>query len=290
MKNKLIPGILAVVVISGILITWNFDIKPSAKVNVVNYSEDQSELHTFYYSDTLQNEYLRKLRKDYKLQVITNNAASDFEKVKIILNWVNSKWEHSGSNSPKKSDAISILNEVKQGKKFRCVEYGIVCAAALNSLDYKSRVIHLKTKDVETVFLGAGHVAAEVFVPQFNKWVFLDGQCNAIPCLKGIPLNAVEFQKAILSDYNHLEILNLNGPFTVDNKKSYTEFVGKHLFYLDVVFDNRYGINEPMLHEGKKSMMLVPLGEKEPKRFQVLGKIGMIYTHSISDFYQQPSK
>lgn len=288
MKTKLILGILSVVVISGILIAWNFNIKPSGQVNVVNYSEDKTNMHTFYYSDTLRNEYLRKLRNEYKLEEITKNAASDLEKVKIILNWVNNQWEHSGTNSPEKSDALSILNEVKQGKKFRCVEYGIVCAAALNSLGYKSRVIHLKTKDVETSLLGAGHVTTEVFVPQFKKWIFLDGQCNAIPSLKGIPLNAVEFQKAILTEYGNLEIVNINGPFTADDKKSHTEFVGKHLFYLDVCFDNQYGINELISEEEKKSLMLVPVGEKEPKRFQVFGKIDMIYTHSISDFYQQP--
>lgn len=288
MKKKLILGILSVVVISGILITRHLYLHPSSKVNEVIYSQNRSEIYKFYYSDTLQNEYLRKLRNDYKLDEITKNAASDIEKVKIILNWVNNQWEHSGTNSPEKSDALSILNEVKQGKKFRCVEYGIVCAAALNSLGYKSRVIHLKTKDVETVLLGAGHVTTEVFVPQFNKWIFLDGQCNAIPFLNGTPLNAVEFQNAILTDYGNLEIVNLNGAFIAVDKKSYVEFLGKHLFYLDILFDNRYAVNERVAHKGKYSLMLVPVGEKEPKRFQVFGKIEMIYTNSTYNFYQQP--
>jgi hypothetical protein len=206
MKRILITGILSIILTGCLLMVWFLRFHPSDKVNEIKYNENRSETFKFYYSDTLQNEYLRKLRNNYHLGEITRNATSDIEKIKIILNWVNGQWEHSGMNTPEKSDAISILNEAKQGKKFRCVEYGIVCAAAFNSIGYKSRVIKLKTKDVETVLLGAGHVTTEVFVPQYNKWVFADGQFNAIPFLNNQPLNAVEFQNAILNNFDHLEI------------------------------------------------------------------------------------
>jgi hypothetical protein len=152
-EKKLIFGILSIVAISGLLVARYINMYPSNKLCDVTFNEDRSVIHQFYYSDTLQNEYLRKLRTDFKLNELTQQASSDIEKVKIILNWANSQWEHSGKNKPEKSDAISILNEAKQGKKFRRVEYGIVCAAAFNSLGYKSRVIRLKTKDVETVLL-----------------------------------------------------------------------------------------------------------------------------------------
>ena len=288
MKRIIITGILSTMVVCCILMAWFLHLYPSDKVNEIKYNENKSEIVKFYYSDTLQNEYLRKLRNDYHLGEITRNATSDMEKIKIILNWVNGQWEHSGMNTPEKSDAISILNEAKQGKKFRCVEYGIVCAAALNSIGYKSRVIKLKTKDVETVLLGAGHVATDVFVPQYNKWVFADGQFNAIPFLGDQPLNAVEFQNAILNNFDHLEIANMNGHFDQTDKKGYVGFVGKHLFYLDVAFDNRNGVDELLGHNGKYRLMLVPVGEKEPKRFQVFGKIDAIYTNSKFNFYQKP--
>jgi hypothetical protein len=80
----------------------------------------------------------------------------------------------------------------------------------------------------------------------------------------------------------------MNGRFDQSDKKGYVVFVGKHLFYLDVAFDNRYGVGELLGHNGKYRLMLVPVGEKEPKRFQVIGKIEAIYTNSRFNFYQKP--
>ena len=69
-----------------------------------------------------------------------------------------------------------------------------------------SRVLGLKRRDVETAKSGAGHVVAEVWLDQFNKWVFVDGQCGAIPEKDGCPLNAVEFQKSIANEHSKLNI------------------------------------------------------------------------------------
>jgi hypothetical protein len=37
-------------------------------------------------------------------------------------------------------------------------------------------------------------VVAEVWLDQYKKWVFVDGQYAVVTEEKGIPLNAVEFQ------------------------------------------------------------------------------------------------
>lgn len=118
---------------------------PSTKIVGSEYTHDVNTRYQFFYSDTLGNDYLRNLRKTYRLDSLTANASDQFEKVKIILDWTSKQWKHSGSNQPAKSDAISILEEAKTGKSFRCVEYGIVSSAALNSIGIPARVLALKT-------------------------------------------------------------------------------------------------------------------------------------------------
>lgn len=263
---------------------------PSAKVVDVTFTYDINPNYRFAYSDTTGNEYLRKLRVNYGLDTLTQSANNQFEKVLLILNWTRQQWNHSASNQPEKFDAISILEEAMAGKNFRCVEYGIVGSAALNSIGLPARVIGLKTRDVEKIKYGAGHVAAEVFLPELKKWVFLDGQFNAIPMLKDVPLNSVELKQALLTNKCELKIVSLNGVANDSEKETYLNFVTKHLFYFDVNFDNRIGETDSRLKiNDKNKLMLVPLKAKNPAVFQKKYPINYCeYTNSIADFYKTP--
>jgi len=241
----------------------------------------------FWYEQNDNNEYLNLLRSKYPIDSLIKDARTDMDKTLKILHWVHRQWKHNGSNQPRKSDAISILEEAKEGKNFRCVEYGIVVAACLNSIGLKSRVLALKTKDVETTQSGAGHVVTEVFLNDLQKWVFIDGQFDAMPVLNGIPLNAVEFQKAIVENRNQLEIKTSSST----KKNDYTKWVYPYLYYFDVKFDNREGTQKKQLIDGKSSLMLVPLGAKSPTVFQIRFPLDYVkYTNSLADFYAQPDK
>lgn len=267
------------------------NISPSTKLKQTEFSTaEANQTYQFFYSDTLDNKYLRELRQGYKLDSLTDNSDSEFEKIKIILDWANRQWEHNGSNNPSNPDALTILKEAQSGNKFRCVEYGIVTSSALNSIGINARVLGLKTRDVERVKLGAGHVVSEVYSTVLNKWIFIDPQFNVIPTLNGEPLNAVEFQKAILNDRDNLKLVNLKGEVAAEVSENYTNWVAKYLFYFDVLFDQRIG-NEPRYKSinGMTKITLVPIGEKEPKVFQRHNKIDYsFYTNSLNDFYRSP--
>ena len=240
----------------------------------------------FWYEQNNNNEYLKLLRSKYPIDSLIKDTKTDTEKTLKILNWVHNQWEHNGNNEPQKKDAISILEEVSEGKKFRCVEYGIVASACLNAVGLKTRTLGLKTKDVETRESGAGHVLSEVFLNDLKKWILIDGQWDAMPVLNDIPLNAVEFQKAILENYEELEIRTSSDL----SKRNYIDWIYPYLYYLDISFDNREGtgIEFNKINE-KNRLMLVPLGEKSPKVFQINNKIdNCIYTNSLNDFYREP--
>ena len=240
----------------------------------------------FWYEQNNNNAYLNLLRSKYPIDNLIKDAKTDTEKAFKILKWVHNQWQHNGDNEPKKSDAISILEEVKTGKRFRCVEYGIVTTACLNAVGLKARVLRLKTKDVETTPYGAGHVLLEVFLNDLKKWVIMDGQWDVMPVLNNVPLNAVEFQKAITTNYDKLEIRSSSGV----TKRAYTEWIYPYLYYFDASFDNREGTDfDRNKNNDKKSLMLVPLGARNPTIFQIKQKIdNCIYTNSISDFYAKP--
>lgn len=243
--------------------------------------------YRFWYENGGRNEYLERLKSQYTLEKVVEGARSDSARALRILHWSHRQWKHNGDNVPKKRDALSILEEARsEGKQFRCVEYGIVGTAALNAMGLPARVLALKIKDVETTESGAGHVLLEVYLKDLGKWVLMDGQMDAMPVLNGVPLNAAELQHAIVNNYDALEIRSLSGA----DKASYVRWIYPYLYYLDVAFDNRQGLDlKKELQGGKPSLMLVPQGAKEPTIFQKKGTIGyVVYTRSLADFYAPP--
>ena len=282
----------------GLLITIVL-ICSSCKAQKNNFFPNRTFLPALTYSATKSNpnnkilytndsevSYLDSLKSKYLINF--KSSKTQIDKVLTILNWTRSQWEHRGDVSPKKNDAISILDEVKEGGRFPCFAYGIVLASQLKVSGFKSRVIYLKTKDIATSMQGGGHVATEVFIDELQKWVFVDGQFNAMPFLNNVPLNAVELQNAIRTDLNKLEFRSLD---KID-KMNYTNFVQEYLFYFDCAFDQRESfMTERNKVNGKKNLMLVPLRTENPTKMLVWDlKIDYCeYTNSINDFYAKPN-
>ena len=248
--------------------------------------------------------YLTELRTKFRLDRLTEVCRNDVETALTVMDWVNHLWRHDGKNTPKNNDPISILDEVfAHHKQFRCVEYATVTAGCLNALGLTARCLELKTADVETRTHGAGHLAAEVYLPSLNKWVMLDPQFNLMPVWNGLPLNAVEFQQ-ILAEKRHglkfwsMDELCLNDAFagsgfgviepsTTDDAgqyvREYIDFIGQYLYYFDTSFSNcRWAVDAPKTG----SLMLVPIGAKNPTVFQIKYPLdNMTYTNNINDFY-----
>jgi len=224
-----------------------------------------------------------ELRKKYDLEGLVSGAQDDYEKLRLITARVQKQWRHHGNNKPSKSDPLTILKEASEGKRFRCVEYAIVVVGCTRSLGMPSRKLALKRPDVETAKSGAGHVVAEVWLKQFNKWVFADGQYGAIPEVNGVPLNAVEFQDAIACESPGLRIRFA----TKGDEKNYLAWVARYLYYFDFNLDQRFYAKD--YKSGK--VMLVPKGAKKPKVFQRKTPIkNCTYISNPKAFYPQMSR
>jgi hypothetical protein len=267
------------------------NISPSARLKEITYTLDSPDtLYTFFYADTIANEYLREFRNRYIAEFQVNEQQKELDKILEVLDWTSRQWEHNGSNNPSKSDALTILKEAGEGKQFRCVEYGIVATSALNSIGIPARTLGLKSRDVEKVRIGAGHVVTEVYSKELKKWIFIDPQFNIMPTLNGNPLNGVEFQKEIYSKNAGLKLINKQGELSRKDSENYIKWVGKYLFYFDVLFDQET-LNATKFKSinGLTKLTLVPVGYKEPRIFQRKYKIDYsYYTNSLNDFYRKP--
>lgn len=268
------------------------NVSPSSNLKELSHTSDMpNRVYEFYYPDTVGNDYLRELRDNYGLGLMIKGETDDMGKIKTLLDWTRKQWAHNGRNSPTKQDALTILKEAKEGKQFRCVEYGIVASAVLNSVGLPSRTLGLKTRDVEKVMRGAGHVVTEVYSKDFGKWIFIDPQFNIIPTLNGVPLNGVEFQREIFTKNSSLKLINKQGELNKQDQESYIKWIGKYLFYFDVLFDQEtLASTNYRAVNGMTKLTLVPIGYKEPRVFQRHSKINYShYTNSLTDFYREPN-
>lgn len=233
-----------------------------------------------------EREELLKLKKKYHLEPVVTNDKNAIEKAFSLLAWTNSRWKHDGNNAPKKYDPLYILEQAENGARYRCVEYSIVLSAVSNAMGLPSRVIGIKKKDVETNKYGAGHIVSETYIPSLNKWVFMDPQMNYVPFLDGTPLNAVEYQKAIQQNFADIELRNKDGVIAKRKAKKLIKWVTPYLYYFDAPFD---ASPERQECKGKSRIMLVPIGAKNPKKFQVYTPLDyLIYTNNVRDFYKRP--
>ncbi|ACR79945.1 transglutaminase-like domain-containing protein [Kosmotoga olearia] len=218
--------------------------------------------------DDLNSSKMMELREKYHLDEVVAGVQSDYEKLKRLMKWVHDRWKHNGNNEPSREDPLTMLEEASTGKNFRCVEYAIVTAAVARSMSFPSRVLGLMRKDVETATSGAGHVAVEVWMDEYEKWVFLDPQWDVIPELDGIPLNVVEFQAAITDNGSRLKLIGSSGT----EKGVYLKWIAPYLYYFNYRVDQRF-----FTEEEKKSglkIMLIPKEATPPRVFQRRYPIG----------------
>ena len=243
--------------------------------------------------------YLQALRAQFKLDDIIAEYHTDYEQALAVMNWVHHLWQHNGHNEPLNSDPISILTEViEHQKQFRCVEYSVVLNGCLNAIGITSRVLCLKTADVETLEYGAGHVVVEAYLASLQKWILLDAQFNLQPTLDNIPLNALELQAALAKNkpivFKSLDPDMTNNKYNQAQIASYmqevTDFTKQYLYYFDTKLDGNDWFTSGASTTNADRLMLVPLGAKNPTVFQIKYPLdNMNYTNSAAYFYQKPS-
>ncbi len=215
-------------------------------------------------------EYLTNLRTKYKLETLIEGCRGDLERVKILCTWVHTRWNHVGEAKNHPNDPTGLLDAALTGDNFRCVEYGVTVAGCLNAIGIPARVVGATARDVETRRFGAGHVFAEAWLSDQQKWVFVDPQTNMVGQLDGKPLNTVEFVQALAEPHSKLQ---------------YNFSLASCLYYLCFGLDWRY----PISARKAGDVLLAPKGAPIPTVFQrIYPSEFTMSTHNPADVYGPP--
>ena len=233
--------------------------------------------------------YFAELRTWFDLDSHVQKARTEMERARAICASVHGRWTHSNDDEPSQNDPITILREASRGKRFRCVQFGIVLAGALTAFGIPARVVSMMTRDVETREKSASHVVTEAWISSLRKWVMLDAQEDAIVQLGGAPLNCAEIA-VHQSDPNIL--VEIPGhPKEVEPRLYLSERgFGPNFYYFQTRVDQRRMEPSQVSDERQHpSIMLCPKGATEPQVFQKLVAFQKVsYTRSKNSFYTPP--
>jgi len=233
---------------------------------------------------TLDRSYGQKVLDTFGITSVAAPCETELQKVFAITKWVHQLGSHSVDAISARPDALAIVADGLENKKFRCVEYSIVLHACLNAIGIPARIIKLKTADCESREFAAGHVVVEAFVNPLGKWIMIDPQENTVPIVQGVPLHTWELKNALNSN-SKLQFVSSIGIIDGENSKRYKAFIEPYLFYIQTDIENSY---TPRL--GQESLMLVPEGAPCPKFFQKkYPLLNVTYISSVESFYQIPN-
>lgn len=226
---------------------------------------------------------LRQLR-EYVLKQVDLSHRSDPEVILAALEWVSIQWDHDGWNEPVPgTSSYQLLQNVKQGQRYRCVEYGTVVSDLLLSLGYPSRPIGIKTPDAAYGGFGQGHVVSEVWSNALDKWIFIDPQFSMYATHQGRYLNFYEMYQLeregrfgeirFVASPRYLE-RHKRDPAELD--KEYREFLGRYFGYMNI----------PYVREGKEATLVLPLkGQGQFASFQGFAASELLFTDDPRDLY-----
>ncbi|NMO19835.1 hypothetical protein HPC49_33730 [Pyxidicoccus fallax] len=258
---------------------------PLQKISIVESSNLKLDdgYRTLRLPESPDSPELRQLR-DHVLKQVDLLGRADPELIFAALEWVSIQWDHDGLNQPPPgTSSFQILQNVEQGQRYRCVEYGTVVSDLLLSLGYPSRRLGIKSVDAAYGGFGQGHVASEVWSNTLDKWIFIDPQFSMAATHEGRYLSFHEMYQ-LKREGRFNEIRFTPSPRFVERhkttpeelEKQYRAFIGHYFGYMEI----------PYQREGKKASLILPLeGKGQFATFQGLPIDGLLFTDDPRELY-----
>ena len=217
------------------------------------------------------NIYLTRLRRIHGLDRLIERTTSDLDRVKRICAWVHTQSGERGWKRGLPPDPVGLLEAAAKGTSFRCVEFAAVVSGCLNAVGIPARPVGGESRDVETRRVGAGHVVAEAWLADQQRWVFVDAEENVVAhAADGTAMNTVEFRNALAR---------------TEPPIAYRPALAMCLYYLKSDLDQRY----PLEDRSRGDIMLAPVGAPRPTMFQREPVTPpRTFTHRVADLYAAP--
>ena len=236
------------------------------------------------YNDKSNEAQLKTLKETNRLETLIDQKNPDFQNIMEVRSWVSLKWEQDAKIFNKSNNIRTIFNKSEKGPGNRGLEYILMIKSCLRSLGFTIRTLFIESKDGEELKKGAKHVLLEAYLRDKKKWFLIDPKFDIIIKKNGVPLNAIEFQQALVNE-EELDVINPSGRI---NSEDYLEWVGPYLFFFTISL-NKGAVNIcDGIYGNKKRLTLVPINEEPPLDFKNSMRIRTsLITHSIADFYPE---
>lgn len=122
------------------------------------------------------------------------------DRVRALTSWLSTSWEYTNSDqaaqyAPWDAETILAWGKAKSGQDGRrpvvmCVHYAVSLVSFCQAVGIHARPAVL-TGDING---GDGHFVAEVWFPEFKKWVMVDPNEDAVMWKNGVPLSIPEIR------------------------------------------------------------------------------------------------
>ncbi|PIU03691.1 hypothetical protein COT44_01840 [Candidatus Shapirobacteria bacterium CG08_land_8_20_14_0_20_39_18] len=120
-----------------------------------------------YIWEDFENENLKTLRDEYKLEQVVESGKDEYEKQLLLKNWVNKKLSLGYNPKKEYQNALEILEDSQRGE-FYCSHYSLVFIQCATVLGWYSRKLGIDY-DHEFGEEEKHHGIADIWSNQFNK-------------------------------------------------------------------------------------------------------------------------
>ncbi len=142
---------------------------------------------------------LKALRRLLPAAALEDRPA--LERVRALAAWISAAWEYRSSAkaaqyAPWDIETILAWGQARRGHDGQvpivmCVHYGVAFVTACQAAGLAARAA-VFTQNVTGFY---GHFTAEVWLPEFNKWVYVDPNADALAFKDGLPLSIAEVRR-----------------------------------------------------------------------------------------------
>lgn len=130
-----------------------------------------------------------------QLAAVVQPAASEFEAILRLKDWVAAQFAMSNPSPYPPWDAMTVLDWIRAGVTGGfCGQYSQVFVQALHAFGVPARYL-----EIGVAANPYNHFTSEVWSNDFDKWVLLDVAFNNYFARDGVPLSAVEIRDALLT-------------------------------------------------------------------------------------------
>lgn len=250
--------------------------EPEAKVNL-----------SFNYQ-SMDDGNLKRLRELYNLVKVAGDG-DELSKILNLFKWLNNNIVHDGSQIYNgESNAIAIINHVKEGNALNCRMVSIAMNEVFLATGFKSRVvtcmpIGFDFKDC--------HVVNIVYSSTLDKWIFVDASLGVYFKDKdGIFLSLEELRNAVIKD-TEIFINEAYYEGKIVEKDYYLTYMTKNLFQFACYA--KYEFNYESKNEEKTLYYLNPINyfptrNKTMSREWMGNTIEELYIDCAKEFWKKP--